>query len=257
MLKKIGLLSCLLLIAVSCKAQKYSELVWSDEFNGSTLDLNSWNFQLGDGCPTICGWGNNERQIYTENNHRLEDGKLMITARKEGDSYTSTRITTQNKRTFKYGRMEARAKVATGQGIWPAFWMLGTNITEVGWPSSGEIDILEYVGKEEDMVYTTLHVPAGHGDSAFSKKTLFKDVEDGYHIYAAEWSPDQIEFFVDDTSVFIYNPEKKDDSVWPFDQPFYFIINLAVGGNFGGPEVDDSIFPQEFSIDYVRVYKMN
>ena len=243
------------IISFGVHAQK-RELVWSDEFNGDALDLTSWNFELGDGCPNLCGWGNNERQVYTKENHRLEDGKLIITAKKEGDLYTSTRITTQGKHEFQYGRMEARAKVAVGQGIWPAFWMLGSDIKEVGWPACGEIDILEYVGREEDMVYTTLHVPAGHGDSAFSKKTKFEDIEEGYHVYAAEWSPEQIEFFVDDQSVFVYNPEDKTKAVWPFDQPFYFIINLAIGGNFGGPDVDDSIFPQEYAIDYVRVYQL-
>ena len=243
------------IISFGVHAQK-RELVWSDEFNGDALDLTSWNFELGDGCPNLCGWGNNERQVYTKENHRLEDGKLIITAKKEGDLYTSTRITTQGKHEFQYGRMEARAKVAVGQGIWPAFWMLGSDIKEVGWPACGEIDILEYVGREEDMVYTTLHVPAGHGDSAFSKKTKFEDIEEGYHLYAAEWSPEQIEFFVDDQSVFVYNPEDKTKAVWPFDQPFYFIINLAIGGNFGGPDVDDSIFPQEYAIDYVRVYQL-
>ena len=243
------------IISFGVHAQK-RELVWSDEFNGDALDLTSWNFELGDGCPNLCGWGNNERQVYTKENHRLEDGKLIITAKKEGDLYTSTRITTQGKHEFQYGRMEARAKVAVGQGIWPAFWMLGSDIKEVGWPACGEIDILEYVGREEDMVYTTLHVPAGHGDSAFSKKTKFEDIEEGYHLYAAEWSPEQIEFFVDDQSVFVYNPEDKTKAVWPFDQPFYFIINLAIGGNFGGPDVDDSIFPQEYAIDYLRVYQL-
>ncbi|MFD2825521.1 family 16 glycosylhydrolase [Leeuwenhoekiella polynyae] len=253
-MKKLFLL-CALVVLYSCKAQQ-PQLVWSDEFNGKELDLTSWNFELGDGCPNLCGWGNNERQIYTKDNHRLEDGKLIITAKKDGDQYTSTRITTQGKHEFQYGRMEARAKLAIGQGIWPAFWMLGSDIKQVGWPASGEIDILEYVGREEDMVYTTLHVPAGHGDSAFSKKTKFEAIEDGYHVYAAAWSPEHIEFFVDDQSVFIYSPEDKNKAVWPFDQPFYFIINMAIGGNFGGPEVDDRIFPQEFSIDYVRVYKL-
>lgn len=243
------------LISFGVHAQERN-LVWSDEFKGDALDLTSWNFELGDGCPDLCGWGNNERQVYTKENHRLEDGKLIITAKKKGDRYTSTRITTQGKHEFQYGRMEARAKVALGQGIWPAFWMLGSDIKEVGWPACGEIDILEYVGREEDMVYTTLHVPAGHGDTAFSKKTKFEAIEEGYHVYAAEWSPEQIEFFVDDQSVFVFSPEDKTKAVWPFDQPFYFIINLAIGGNFGGPEVDDSIFPQEYAIDYVRVYEL-
>lgn len=252
-MKKILVFIAIISFGVHAQERK---LMWSDEFNGDALDLTSWNFELGDGCPNLCGWGNNERQVYTKENHRLEDGKLIITAKKEGDRYTSTRITTQGKHEFQYGRMEARAKVAVGQGIWPAFWMLGSDIKEVGWAACGEIDILEYVGREEDMVYTTLHVPAGHGDSAFSKKTKFEDIEEGYHVYAAEWSPEQIEFFVDDQSVFVYNPEDKTKAVWPFDQPFYFIINLAIGGNFGGPDVDDSIFPQEYAIDYVRVYQL-
>jgi len=252
-MKKILVFIAIISFGVHAQERK---LMWSDEFNGDALDLTSWNFELGDGCPNLCGWGNNERQVYTKENHRLEDGKLIITAKKEGDRYTSTRITTQGKQEFQYGRMEARAKVAVGQGIWPAFWMLGSDIKEVGWPASGEIDILEYVGREENMVYTTLHVLAGHGDSAFSKKTKFEDIEEGYHVYAAEWSPEQIEFFVDDQSVFVYNPEDKTKAVWPFDQPFYFILNLAIGGDFGGPEVDDSIFPQEYVIDYVRVYEL-
>ena len=114
------------LISFGVHAQERN-LVWSDEFNDDALDLTSWNFELGDGCPDLCGWGNNERQVYTKENHRLEDGKLIITAKKKGDRYTSTRITTQGKHEFQYGRMEARAKVALGQGIWPAFWMLGSN----------------------------------------------------------------------------------------------------------------------------------
>ena len=142
-MKRVLIVIALISFGVHAQERK---LVWSDEFNGDVLDLTSWNFELGDGCPDLCGWGNNERQVYTKENHRLEDGKLIITAKKEGDRYTSTRITTQGKHEFQYGRMEARAKVALGQGIWPAFWMLGSDIKEVGWPACGEIDILEYVG---------------------------------------------------------------------------------------------------------------
>ncbi len=230
------------------------KLVWSDEFDGAELDTTVWNYELGDGCPNICGWGNNERQVYTRANHRLEDGNLVITARRDGDAYTSTRITTRGKQQFKYGRIETRAQLPVGQGIWPAFWMLGENISEVGWPLSGEIDILEYVGREPDMVYTTLHTAANHGDNASSKKTRFNDIEEGFHRFATEWTAEEIAFFVDDQLVYTFDPATRTEEVWPFDQPFYIRLNLAIGGNFGGPEVDDSIFPQEYVVDYVRVY---
>ena len=230
------------------------ELLWSDEFNGAALDTTVWRYALGDGCPNLCGWGNNERQLYTRNNHRLEDGKLIITARKNGDEYTSTRILTKGTKEFRYGRIETRAKVATGRGIWPAFWMLGSNIDEVGWPMTGEIDIMEYVGRKPGEVFTTLHTRANHGDNGSSKVTSFPNIEEGFHTYAVEWTAERMEFYVDGGSVFVFDPEDRSEAVWPFDQPFYLLINLAVGGNFGGPEVDDSIFPQEFVLDYVRVY---
>lgn len=242
------------LFLVSCTKQE-RKLVWEENFNGPQLDETSWNYELGDGCPNICGWGNNERQVYTQTNHSFKDGHLVITIRKEDSVYTSTRITTKGKREFKYGRMEARAKIPTGHGIWPAFWMLGSNIQEVGWPLTGEIDILEYIGRDPGMVYTTLHTKATHGDSASSMKTPFPDIESGFHIYAAEWSPEKIEFYVDETLVYTYAPSDKTVETWPFDQPFFFIVNVAVGGNFGGPEVDDSIFPQEYLVDYIRVYE--
>ncbi len=168
------------------------ELVWSDEFGDERLDTTTWNFQLGDGCPSNCGWGNNERQRYTKTNHRVADGYLTIMVRKENDGYTSTRITTRGTEEFRYGRIEARAKLPTGEGIWPAFWMLGSNIGQVGWPLSGEIDILEYVGREPGMVYTTLHTAANHGGNASSKKTPFPDIEQGFHRYATEWTAEAI-----------------------------------------------------------------
>jgi beta-glucanase (GH16 family) len=234
---------------------KKRKLVWEENFDGKALNESVWNYELGDGCPNICGWGNNERQVYTKTNHQIKDGKLVINVKKDGDSYTSTRITTQGKQEFKYGYMEARAKIPTGQGIWPAFWMLGSNIKQVGWPMAGEIDILEYVGKEPDMVFTSLHTKDSHGNTVNSKKTKFENIEEGFHTYGINWTKDKIEFFVDDVSVYTFAPKDKPVEVWPFDQPFYFIINVAVGGNFGGPEVDNSIFPQEFIVDYVRVYK--
>jgi len=251
----IKIAAFLMLTGTIASAQvKKGKLLWEENFDGKSLNEAVWNYELGDGCPNVCGWGNNERQVYTKTNHQIKDGKLTITIKKEGEKYTSTRITTAGKKEFKYGYMEARAKLPVGKGIWPAFWMLGSNIKQAGWPLAGEIDILEYVGKEQDMVYTTLHTQKNHGDHASSKKTSFPDIEKGYHTYGVNWTAKEIEFYVDGKSVYKFAPKEKPVEVWPFDQPFYFIINTAVGGNFGGPEVDDSIFPQEFIVDYVKVY---
>lgn len=240
----------MLLPAVAFSQAKKGKLVWQEEFNGSTLDEKTWNFELGDH-----GWGNHERQLYTKANHELRNGVLVITARKEGDKYTSTRITTAGKKEFTYGYMEARAKLPVGKGIWPAFWMLGSNIGKVGWPLSGEIDILEYVGKEPHFVYTSLHTKDSHGNTVNTRKTKIDNIEEGFHLYAINWTREKIEFFVDDNLVYTFAPKDKPVEVWPFDQPFYFLINMAVGGDFGGPDVDDTIFPQEFQVDYIRVYK--
>ncbi|WP_035670936.1 family 16 glycosylhydrolase [Flavobacterium sp. 83] len=245
----------LLLIGNFCLAQQTKrKLVWEENFNGKTLNKEYWNIEIGDGCPN-CGWGNNERQLYTDKNHKLVNGKLVITAKKEGNQYTSTRITTKSKKEFQYGRFEARAKLPVGYGIWPAFWMLGSNISEVGWPKSGEIDILEYIGREPHMVFTTLHTQDSHGNSINTKKTKFPDIEKGFHVFAIDWSKDKMDFYVDDLLVYTFNPVNKDENTWPFNQPFYFIINMAIGGNFGGPKVDDTIFPQNFVVDYIKVYQ--
>ena len=242
-------------IVTSAFAQTNRKLVWEENFNGKKLNEKLWNFEIGDGCPEICGWGNNEKQIYTTNNHQLKKGMLIIQAKKEGEIYTSTRITTKAKKEFQYGRMEVRAKLPLGKGIWPAFWMLGSNSSSVGWPQCGEIDILEYVGKEPHMVYTSLHTNDSHGNTINSKKTKIPTIEEGFHIYAIDWSKDKIEFFVDNNSVYTFQPEVKNENTWPYNQPFYFIINMAIGGNFGGPAIDDAIFPQQFIIDYVKVYQ--
>jgi beta-glucanase (GH16 family) len=231
------------------------ELVWEDNFNGNKLNTANWNFELGDGCPDRCGWGNNERQTYTTGNHRIEDGYLTITARKEGENYTSTRITTEGKKEFTYGRIEARLQLPTGTGVWPAFWMLGANRDEVGWPLCGEIDIMEYVGKEPRTLYTTLHTKDSHGNSKNSRKAVVPDLEEGFHVFAIEWTETEIAFFVDDEHFYTFDPEERTQETWPFDRSFYIILNLAIGGNFGGSEIDDSMFPVEFVVDYVRVYQ--
>lgn len=235
--------------------QKAPELYWSEEFEGTELNTDIWNYQLGDGCPVLCGWGNDEAQEYTKKNHRLEDGKLIITARKEESGYTSTRITTSGKMEFKYGRLEARAKLPQGYGIWPAIWLLGSNIEEVGWPGCGEIDVLEYLGREPGHIFTSLHTSDSYGNTVNTQKTKIEGIEDGFHLFAMDWDPDQIRFFVDGEMVYRFNPEERTEAIWPFDQPFYLILNMAIGGNFGGPEIDETIFPQEFIIDYIRIFK--
>jgi len=251
-MKKL-ILFCFLSTLVAC-GQK-DKPVWAEEFNQVALDSTYWNYELGNGCPNLCGWGNAERQEYTKTNHQLKDGMLYITAKKDDTLYTSTRITTKKKFEFKYGRVEARAKLPVGHGIWPAIWMLGSNITEVGWPLCGEIDILEYVGREPDMVFNSLHTKDSHGNTVNTKKTKIETIEEGFHTYTADWTPEKIDFYVDGNLMYTFAPEHKTEEIWPFNQPFYLILNMAVGGNFGGPEVDDSIFPQEFVIDYIRVYK--
>jgi beta-glucanase (GH16 family) len=246
----------LLFIGNLCLAQEAKrKLVWEENFDKPTLDATVWNYELGDGCPNLCGWGNNERQIYTTQNHEIEDGKLIIHAKKEGNVYSSTKITTKDKKVFQYGRMEARAKLPIGHGIWPAFWMLGQNISQVGWPKCGEIDILEYIGREPQMVFTTLHTQASHGNTINTKKTKIPEIEEGFHVFALDWSKDKMDFFVDDVLVYTFQPEIKNEDTWPFNNPFYFIVDVAIGGNFGGPAVDDTIFPQDFIIDYIRVYQ--
>jgi len=244
----------LFISSLSVAQPKGKKLVWEEQFNAKELDLNNWNVELGDGCPN-CGWGNNERQLYTNENQKLKNGFLVITAKKEGEKYTSSRITTKGKKEFQYGYFEARAKLPVGAGIWPAFWMLGANIDKVGWPKCGEIDILEYVGKEPHTVFTSLHTQDSHGNTINTKKTVIETIEQGFHLYAIDWNPDKIDFYVDNQLVYRFQPDNKTEAVWPYDQPFYFLVNMAIGGNFGGPEVDDSIFPQEFKIDYIKVYQ--
>ena len=244
----------LLFSGIAFGQQSKQKLVWEENFDGKTLNDKVWSIELGNGCPN-CGWGNNERQFYTDQNHKIENGNLIITAKRDGDKYTSTRINTKSKKEFQYGRLEARAKLPVGQGMWPAFWMLGSNLKEAGWPKCGEIDILEYIGREPHTAFTTLHTQDSYGNSINTKKTIIPNIENGYHIYAIEWTKDKIEFFVDKDLVYTFQPAIKNENTWPFNQPFYFLINLAIGGNFGGPAVDDMVFPQQYYIDYVRVYQ--
>ncbi|MGM5469904.1 glycoside hydrolase family 16 protein [Flavobacteriaceae bacterium LMO-SS05] len=237
----------------SCQNSK--ELLFEEHFEGTTLNESHWNYELGNGCPNLCGWGNNERQVYTKDNVSVRDGQLVITATKDSTVYKSGRITTAKKVEFQYGIIEVRAKLALGKGLWPAIWMLGNDIDSIGWPACGEIDIMEYVGKNPHEIHTTLHTPDSYGQSKNTKVISLDNIEDGFHVYTCHWTKDKIEFFIDYNLVYTFSPEIKNEKTWPFNKPFYVILNLAIGGNFGGPEVDDSIFPREFSVDYVKIYK--
>jgi beta-glucanase (GH16 family) len=251
---KKGILGTALFLAVPFSV--CSQVIFEENFNGTSLDMDSWNYEEGDGCPDLCGWGNNERQIYDRKYVEVKDGNLVIMADKVGDQYFSGKINSKDKVEFQYGEIEVRAKLAEGHGLWPAIWMLGSDISEVGWPASGEIDIMEYVGREPNTIYTSLHTPASHGETINSGKTVIEDIEEGFHTYKTVWSKDNIKFFVDDELVYTFVPEEYDNAHYPFRKPFYFLLNMAIGGNFGGPEVDDSIFPKKFYIDYIKVTEL-
>lgn len=243
-----------LIVLSSCQEKNTSELILNENFEGDSLDKSVWNVVTGDGCPDLCGWGNNERQVYSKDHVDIKDNQLIITADLQDSTYYSGRINTKSKFSFKYGSLEVKAKLPEGQGLWPAIWMLGNNIDEVGWPASGEIDVMEYVGKNPGEIHTSLHTPDSYGNTVNTKITSKENIEDDFHIYKAEWNKDSIQFYIDGEKVYTFAPENKTDEVWPFDQKFYLLLNMAIGGNFGGPEVDDSIFPQKFIIDYVKVY---
>jgi beta-glucanase (GH16 family) len=252
------------------------ELVWSDEFDQ-------------DGLPDPAKWvqeegfiRNRELQYYTTGrsaNARVENGILIIEARKEHfpnpqhqpdapdrrwqqqrahADYTSASLTTRGRAEWTYGRIEVRAQLPGGRGTWPAIWMLGTNIGEVGWPACGEIDIMEYVGHDPGVVHANVHTRGynhtrGNGRGAHLK---LPEAETSFHLYAVEWTPDHLKFFVDDMNFFTLKNDRTGVDSWPFDAPHYLILNLAIGGAWGAQKgVDDNIFPQRFLIDYVRVYR--
>jgi beta-glucanase (GH16 family) len=233
-------------------------LVWQDEFNGSGLpDATRWGYEVG-------YVRNNELQYYTQNrleNARQENGQLILEARRDGwngHDITSASIITKGKKSFLYGRIEVRAKLPTGKGTWPAFWMLGTNIDQVGWPACGEIDIMEYVGYQPTSIFGTVHTPFYyHGSPAGPRggSTQASSPWLDYHLYAIEWFPDRIDFFVDSVKYFTFFNEGT-STKWPFDKPHYLLLNLAIGGSWGGSQgVDMSLFPHRVYVDYVRVYE--
>lgn len=244
----------------------YNKLMWYDEFNcvGNNVDSLKWSFETGTGCPNLCGWGNNESEYYTINrseNARVEDGNLIIEARKEdfnGAKYTSARLISKDKADWKYGRFEIRAKIPRGKGIWPAIWMLPTKMKYGIWPHSGEIDIMENVGYWPDSLFGTVHTGAYNGMKGTQKSgsIYLKNLADDFHVYAMEWTEKCVSFFIDGKQYHQFLNDNTDTEAWPFNEEFHLILNVAVGGNWGGKfGIDDSIFPQKMLIDYIRVYQ--
>jgi beta-glucanase (GH16 family) len=250
------------------------KLVWSDEFNspaGSAPNPNVWGQEVGDGTVNgIPGWGNSELEYYTEAPANAATdglGNLQITTKEADGSlmcyygpceYTSARLLTKQRFEVAYGRVEARVKVPRGAGLWPAFWMLGTDIDQVFWPQTGEIDIMEHVGREPNLVFGTLHGPGYSGGQSYGAVyDLSRPVADDYHVFAVEWQPDKIVWTIDGLPYFTATPDDPfmQGKQWVFNHPFFLLLNVAVGGNFGGPVGEETTFPQTTSVDYVRIYQ--
>lgn len=237
-------------------------LAWNDEFDGTGLNPGDWTHETGDGCPSLCGWGNNELQYYRSQNTTVADGLLVIEAREEsfgGRNYTSSRIKTQNKKFFRYGKIDIRAALPRGQGLWPALWMLGESITSVGWPASGEIDIMEMIGGggREDTVHGTVHwdnngTYASYGGSTTLGSGTFADQ---YHVFSIEWDSSAIRWYVDGVQYHVISITPADLS--EFHDNFFFLFNVAVGGNWPGSPDATTYFPQRMYVDYVRVFAAN
>lgn len=269
-----ALLLCLFASSVSAKnpasasgtaqaaKEKYT-LVWSEEFNYKGLpDSKKWSF---DTQGNATGWGNNEAQHYTDGNLKnaeVKDGFLYINALKEnvqGKKYTSARLITKDKGDWKYGRVEVRAKLPEGRGMWPAIWMLSSDDKYGGWPSSGEIDIMENVGYDPFVIVASAHTQAYNHMIGTHKnaKITIADCYQEFHNYVLEWDADEYRVYVDSTHYFTFKNEGTGYKAWPFDQPFHLLLNVAVGGNWGGAKgIDDSIFPRSMVVDYVRVYQL-
>ena len=241
------------------KAHKL-KLVWSDEFNYEGLpDSTKWGFDVGGN-----GWGNNEAQFYTKadtNNAVVGKGFLSIIARKEkreNKEYTSARMVTKGKTDWSFGRVNIRAKLPKGRGTWPAGWMLGSNINMVGWPQCGEIDILEHVGYDPDTIVGSIHSTAyNHVKGTQKTKRIFiKNPYTEFHIYGCEWNTKKMVFLLDGMPYLTVPNEHKTEKEWPFNNPMYILLNVAVGGNWGGKKgIDESIFPVRMEVDYVRVFQ--
>lgn len=254
-------------------------LVWSDEFDGTSIDESKWSFIIGDGCDIpiepcygpldepafLCGWGNNELEYYTDRpeNARVEDGNLIIEAIKElpfyqgQHRYTSARMVTKDKGDWTYGKIEVRAKMPIGQGLWPAIWMLPTDNEYGSWPCSGEIDIMEYLGHEPERMFGTIHY--GHDSWRYNSQELILEsgsFAEEFHTFTVLWTENCIQFQMDGINVGVPNTRSTvSPTTYPFDQPFHMILNVAVGGNLPGNPDASTVFPQRMEVDYVRVYQ--
>lgn len=247
--------------SLSCASNKFDssrKLIWNDEFNRKGLpDSTKWNYDHGGS-----GFGNEEAQFYTKKrleNARVKKGKLIIEARKEDwkeKKYTSARLLTKGKFSLQYGTVEVRAKLPKGRGTWPAIWMLSEKMRK--WPNDGEIDIMEHVGYNQGHIHASAHTK-DHKKKINTQKTdtiIVKDASEKFHVYKMNWTPEKIEVYVDNKKFFTCINEEKTYDAWAFDQPYFIILNLAIGGSWGGIKgIDDTIFPQKYYIDYVRVYK--
>jgi len=262
---KPSVLALAVITLFSCAKVNSRKLIWSDEFNyPGQPDTSRWNYDVGDGCPNVCGWGNDEAEFYTNDpkNIRIENDRLIIEAHKDslgGKAYTSTRIVSKFKGDWLYGRIEVMAKLPRGRGTWPAIWMLSTDWKYGGWPASGEIDIMEHVGHDQGVIHGTIHTESynHHKKTQKEGKITISDAQDEFHIYAIDWSENKIDFYVDDTLYHSVSKEASDTfKEWPFDQRFHLIMNIAVGGFWGGAQgIDESIWPQKMEVEYVRVYQ--
>jgi beta-glucanase (GH16 family) len=269
---KLAFLSMMsLVLGISAVAQQPAPsdwtLVWSDEFNGSNgspVDKTKWVLETGGD-----GWGNNELEYYTNRlkNAHQQNGNLVITVLQEKykshhgvtRNYTSARLKTLGKFTQAYGRFEARTKIPRGQGIWPAFWMMGDDIDKVGWPTCGEIDIMENIGREPSLVHGTIHGPGYSGDKGITAPYSLPDDQefaDDFHVFAVEWEPKAIRFYVDDHLYATRTPaDLPAGTKWVYDHPFFILLNVAVGGSWPGNPDASSMYPQTMLVDYVRVYR--
>lgn len=229
--------------------------VWIDDFSTTNVDASKWTFETGGN-----GWGNNELEYYTNgDNAVVENGILKIIAKKEtvgGRNYTSSRMITKNKGDWTYGRFEIRAKIPKGVGTWPAIWLLATDNAYGGWPNSGEIDIMENVGFDQDNIHFTVHNKTYNGGNGKGATHLTPGASNDFHIYRCDWTPSGIRGFIDGDQYFEYANLNSGFATWPYDQKFFMILNVAVGGNWGGLQgVDDTSFPAAMEIDYIKVYK--
>ena len=255
----------IILLSLSCEnpqpKEKSYQLIWSDEFEQEDKAVDATKWFLETNAPNNGSWYNDELQHYTDriDNAYVSEGSLKIIAKKEDythsgttQAYTSARL--NSKVSFTYGKVEVRAKLPQAQGTWPAIWTLGSNLETVGWPACGEIDIMEQLFEDFEMIQCAVHTPDTHGPDTVVKQVPVSDVTENFHVYAMEWTPEHLKFFVDDKHYFTYEPQVKTPENWPYFNDQYILLNIAMGGNLGGP-IDPNFSEDQMEVDYVRVYQ--